>query len=485
MSNHDRQVIQDFNNNASLQYKTGDTSASQNVTDTETVIDPCEGSMFSKHDGAHDNIRCLEQQFTDNNKKMEQKIDKLTDALVAMQDIITKNGKKGKSGREGSQMHVSHGDSATTIYRNVLQQIPAEFIPIGLEQTEHSVETEPKRISTSSDEGQIDTSDELIELNNSRILSAHNTAVQRPSVIGQVMSDPQLGTSTGKRGYSANVPQLAVQQPGLTRSEQMIKEAEASRAKVLGTPSKDDSHLIPMSYLHSAYVDEEYLVMGSHLDDATIKRIINHEFVDFGKLLPRDRLRVEDEGEQRMELVNKNGMTYWSPISNRDLGGLITSFGKWETAFRVYSKVYTTQYPNRAAELLQYSHVIHTASLTYTWENVYMYDKEFRFHMSKHPQRSWSIILQQAWNLRLKDKIRFDNHSGEKVKGKSKEICKWFNCGKCNLGSAYRYEHRCLECNRFGHGIHICCKKNKSAGGETQERPRVNRDDGSDVATSK
>ena len=135
------------------------------------------------------------------------------------------------------------------------------------------------------------------------------------------------------------------------------------------------------------------------------------------KLLPQDQLRVEDDNEQCMQSINKNGMTYWSPVSNRDMGGLITGFGKWETAFRVFSNVYTTQYPNRAAELLQYSHVIHTASLTYTWDNVYMYDKEFCFHISKHPQRNWSVILQQTWNLRLKDKIKFDNHSGEKVKG--------------------------------------------------------------------
>ena len=218
--------------------------------------------------------------------------------------------------------------------------------------------------------------------------------------------------------------------------------------------------------------------MGSHVDDATIKQIVNHEFVDFGKLLPCDHLRVEDENDQRIELVNRNGMTYWSPVSNQDLGGLITGFGKWETAFRVFSNIYTTQYPNRAAELLQYSHVIHTASLTFTWDNVYMYDKEFHFHISKHPQCNWSVILQQAWNLRLKDKIRFDNHPGEKVKGKSKEICKRFNQGKCNLGLACRYEHRCLECNHFGHGIHICHKKNKSVSGKINEQPRVNRDVG-------
>ena len=135
--------------------------------------------------------------------------------------------------------------------------------------------------------------------------------------------------------------------------------------------------------------------------------------------------------------------------------GTISNFGRWETAFRVFANIYTTKYPGKAAELLQYSHVIHTASLSYIWDNVYYYNREFCMHMSRHPQRSWSMILQQAWNLRLK----FDNFS-DRGKCKSKEICKRFNKGKCHSGSACHYEHRCLCCGKFGHGEHICRKHN-------------------------
>ena len=124
---------------------------------------------------------------------------------------------------------------------------------------------------------------------------------------------------------------------------------------------------------------------------------------------------------------------------NREYG-TINSFARWETAFRVFANIYTTRYPAKAAELLQYSHVIDTASLSYTWENVYYYDREFRIHMSRHLQRNWSVILQQAWNLRLKDKLKFDNFA-DKAWGKSKEICKRFNKGKCHSGSSCRYEH--------------------------------------------
>ena len=74
--------------------------------------------------------------------------------------------------------------------------------------------------------------------------------------------------------------------------------------------------------------------MGSHLEEGIIKKIIAHQFMDFNRLLPRDHLQIEDEGLQRMELINKNGMTYWSPLSQREgHANAITSFVKWETAF--------------------------------------------------------------------------------------------------------------------------------------------------------
>ena len=72
----------------------------------------------------------------------------------------------------------------------------------------------------------------------------------------------------------------------------------------------------------------------------------------------------------------------------------------------------------RAAELVQYNHIIHTAASTYIWDNVYVYDKEFRMHLANFPQRSWSIILQQAWAICLKDKIPARNFSENKFGNK-------------------------------------------------------------------
>ena len=41
----------------------------------------------------------------------------------------------------------------------------------------------------------------------------------------------------------------------------------------------------------------------------------------------------------------------------------------------------------------------------YTWDNVYSYDQEYRIDLSKHPGRSWAVILKQAWSLKLRDRI--------------------------------------------------------------------------------
>ena len=115
-----------------------------------------------------------------------------------------------------------------------------------------------------------------------------------------------------------------------------------------------------------------------------------------------------------MEIVSRGSATYFVPVSDWDTTA-ITNFGKWEQAFRVFSNIYTRAYPGKASELIQYNHIIYTASCSYIWDNVYTYDREFRMHISNFPQRSWSVILQQAWSMYLKDRIyREENRCGNR-----------------------------------------------------------------------
>lgn len=144
-------------------------------------------------------------------------------------------------------------------------------------------------------------------------------------------------------------------------------------------------------------MDQDYIVIRAHIDENTQQKIISGQYVDFSKLIPKDKILVEEDGH--MQLVIKNGQSFWVPVSESESVN-INNFSKSEQAFRVYVNIYTKGNTDRAGELIQYNYVIHSISLSYVWDNVYAYDKEFRLHLSSHPQRSWAIILQQAWSMK-------------------------------------------------------------------------------------
>ena len=183
------------------------------------------------------------------------------------------------------------------------------------------------------------------------------------------------------------------------KADEVIRQAEAARAKMLPTTGES-----PENFHYIARIDQDYQLVGSHIDQVTRDKIIKGDYVDFGKLLPKDRILAEES--ERLELVMKQGRTFWSPVSDTVA---INGYNKWEQVFRIYSDIYTRHHPDRSSELIQYNHIIHSTSATYIWENVYSYDREFRIHLSKHPEHSWAVILQQAWSMCLKDKIQHSN----------------------------------------------------------------------------
>ena len=254
-------------------------------------------------------------------------------------------------------------------------------------------------------------------------------------------------------------------------ADKLITDAEAGRGKIFGATGKLQFNTdYARNMIHSVLVDEEYTSVGAHLDEQMISKIRKGEYVDFSKLLPRDKIVVEED--HRLQPIFRDGQVFWQ--TPNDAPG-IYNFNKWEQAFRVYSRVYSNYHPYRVSELIQYANDIHTASLTFTWENVYTYDKEFRLHIAKHPMRSWSVILQHAWNLRMKDRIgnqssggHFDaqhnkegRHNGAGLsQSRQKETCKHYNKGRCSFGNTCKYEHRCAYCFKLGHGALVCRKLN-------------------------
>ena len=154
--------------------------------------------------------------------------------------------------------------------------------------------------------------------------------------------------------------------------------------------------------------------MGANLDQGIVDKIKKGEYVDFACLLPRDQ---QPEDDHRLELIYKNGQTFFMPASeqsNQNNG--VSNLQKWEQAFRVFSNIYLQENPQKAIELIQYNHIISTAASSYIWENVYAYDKEFRIHQGRFLQRNWGIILQQVWMI-MKDRIHNNYNNYDQNRG--------------------------------------------------------------------
>ena len=65
----------------------------------------------------------------------------------------------------------------------------------------------------------------------------------------------------------------------------------------------------------AAEVGEEYLVIGGHVDAALREKIEQYDYIDFARLLPKDRVTCTDD--HRMELIIRNGSTFCAPVADR------------------------------------------------------------------------------------------------------------------------------------------------------------------------
>ena len=196
---------------------------------------------------------------------------------------------------------------------------------------------------------------------------------------GSWLEEKEMRTREMSGGCLQNEARIATP-PQFNRVEQMIREVELSKARIYdvqGKEMKQDNNL-SVTY-HSALLDEDYLLVGNYIDDVTHRKIGNGEYIYFAKLLPKDKIGSEED--HRMEMVNHGGMSFWVSVTDRETAN-ITSYMKWEQAFRVFSNIYTAYHPTRGSELIQYNHIIHTASQSFAWQNVYRYDREFRLHMT-------------------------------------------------------------------------------------------------------
>ena len=84
------------------------------------------------------------------------------------------------------------------------------------------------------------------------------------------------------------------------RAKELIREADANKTKITKTAGKSTNDQFCLldankDYIHSAMVDENYLIVAVHVDEVTQYRIEKGEYEDFARLIPRDRIQEEED----------------------------------------------------------------------------------------------------------------------------------------------------------------------------------------------
>ena len=268
-------------------------------------------------------------------------------------------------------------------------------------------------------EDERDTSDELIDSNytdDEEIVFNMKKQQNANKLIGEIHLAVDKGHSSHDRRSRYDEEEDRERRQRM-RADQVVRAAEAGKAKMYDVPGKANEGL-HQSVFNALSINECYHMTSAHVSDSTRKKIERGDYVDFGKLLSKDKVKAEED--DRIELVNRGGRITFAPVSSREASA-IPNLTKWEQAFRVFSDIYLRANPERVNELIEYGNTIATASQTYIWENVYAYDKMFRMHMGEFKGRSWKVILHQAWMTKLKDRIESVNHQGVTRRPKHKE----------------------------------------------------------------
>ena len=187
--------------------------------------------------------------------------------------------------------------SVETIYRNAVQKRRSSSSDECIDMGDESIDLFPDA------DFQPDYEDEPMEMG-----EMEQQPDREPSQEPEYEPDePQPCTSRGLERILTEKPVFFPLRKQTTPEEDAMKNVvEAANAKAAIFPNTGIPNF-------TAKIDEDYLVVGAHIDDSTRAKIIKGEYVDFGKLLPRDKILAEEDG--RLELVVKNGRTYWLPVS--------------------------------------------------------------------------------------------------------------------------------------------------------------------------
>ena len=250
---------------------------------------------------------------------------------------------------------------------------------------------------------------------------------------------------------------------------------------------------------HMGISDDDFFHLVCHIDSALKLKIEKGEYVDLDKLLPKeknDSMENKAGSGERMEWIHEQGATYLVPAKKHSR---ISSFRKWEQAFRIYATIYCGANPTHAREIWQYISVINTAASSFVWSNVYHYDVIFRQLMQFNPGCIWAVTYNHMWNLSMREPLptkqqfrggvnfgqgNSPNSSqnqnvyqpGRGFGRRKSDYCWNYNKGlKCKFGKNCKFIERCSYCDGGNHGVINCPKlQQKKEGGSNEYHRKKN-----------
>ena len=100
-------------------------------------------------------------------------------------------------------------------------------------------------------------------------------------------------------------------------AEQAILNAEKFKADIHTTGMDNDNSVPPVDLNFDDNKDEEFSEGTCHVDQVNILKVCKGQFVEVAKLIPKQQAIKQEEGK-RLELVNKDGMTYYIPSITKE-----------------------------------------------------------------------------------------------------------------------------------------------------------------------
>ena len=275
--------------------------------------------------------------------KIKQIDDEMANKLYQLHDLMEEGGlvesaeilrkSSGVKPLPKNQREIQEGRQTLNVNNNKNTVRPVQIIN---NESEDTIYTQAVKDRLSSSTGEVDTSNECIDPLVGETIGRnqpggpdlglirdvrHNLRIS--SVVGarNDQGEPTPGPSGEQNGHGGQRGPPRDVNPNQW-AKNMIIALEASKARMIKTPGE---YAIDFSkdMVHSVMVDEMYSVVAAHVDEVTYDKIIQGKYVDFSKLIPKDK--IADEEEDILQLVQRNGQTYYTSVKE---GTVINSFNR-------------------------------------------------------------------------------------------------------------------------------------------------------------